>query len=392
MARSKPRRIALTFDLTVYLKRHTDIFAGAARYAAQQRDWTCVVDDFAERTLARSASRPAPYGGIIARVTKRLVAAARRRRIPLVNVWRSSPVPNLCGVYPDFARAGELAAEHLLSRGVRRLACVYRSKDPAERLLATHFRSLAREAGCPCEMISVGVRFAHSASAWENTRSRIKGWLDGVDSPVGVLASLDILGRHIAQIATENDLLIPRDLAIVSAHNEPTLCQHPEPSLTSIEYGFDHIGYEAARMLNGMLNSKSPDPSTVLMPPQELVIRRSSDFVFIEDEIVSLAMQFISQNSHRSIAVTNVARAAKTSRRTLENRFSRYLTHSVAAEIRRVRVDHAKRLLSGSRLTVERISRDTGFNTPQQMARVFRREVDLSPIEYRSQFAQSGLH
>ncbi len=109
----KPR-VALALDLTVYLKRHTDIFAGAVRYAAEQDEWTCVIDDFVTHTLEGSQKRRVPYQGILGRATPQLAEVAKRRRLPLVNVWRSSPVPGLYGVYPDFARAGEMAAEHLV--------------------------------------------------------------------------------------------------------------------------------------------------------------------------------------------------------------------------------------------------------------------------------------
>ncbi len=385
MTKSKTECVALALDLTVYLKRHTDIFAGAVRFADQQTSWTCVIDDFVESTLVNSSRGTKPYQGIVGRASEKLVLAAKRRRVPLVNVWRGSPVSNLYGVYPDFSVAGEIAVQHLLDRGVRKLACIYRGNDPAEGQLAGRFKMIADEASCQCELIPVSIKFAHTLSAWEKTRNQINGWLDSVAPPVGVFTSIDILGRHVAQLANENRLMVPRDVAIVSAHNEPMLCLHPEPSLSSIEYGFDHIGYEAAKVLHQLMHGEKPNQKEVLIPPRELVIRRSSDFIFINDEIVSLAMQFISQNSRKSIGVDMVARQVNVSRRTLEKKFACHLGHTVAAEIRRVRIDHAKRLLAGSALTITQIARATGFVTSNQLARVFRREVEMSPREYRVQ-------
>lgn len=385
MAKTHENRVALALELTVYLKRHTDIFAGAVRFADQQSNWTCVIDDFVENTLMTYRRGEKPYQGILGRATEKLALAARRRRIPLVNVWRSSPVTNLYGVYPDFSIAGEMAAQHLIDRGVRRLACIYRGRDPAERQLASRFKEMANESNCPCEMISVSIRFAHTLSAWEKTRARIKGWLETAAFPVGVFTSIDILGRHVAQLAIENRQMVPSDVAIVSAHNEPTLCLYPEPSLTSIEYGFDHVGYEAAQLLNQLLSGMRPDQKAILVPPRELVIRRSSDFIFINDEIVTLAMQFISQNSPKPIGVDLVARQMNVSRRSLEKKFARYAGHTVAAEIRRVRIDHAKRLLAGTNSTIAQIAHTTGFETSNQLARVFRREVKMTPREYRVQ-------
>ncbi len=232
-------------------------------------------------------------------------------------------------------------------------------------------------------MISVGIRFAHTASAWEKTRGHIKSWLQRAAPPVGVFASLDILGRHVAQIAHDNGQLVPRDVAIVSAHNEPTLCLCPEPTLTSIEYGFDQIGYEAARLIGRLLRGESPDPPIILAPPRELVIRRSSDFTYVDDAVVAAAVQFIAQNSQRRISVDDVAFVANVSRRNLEQRFQKYLGHAVAAEIRRVRIDQAKRLLANSELSIGQIARVAGFGAAQQMARVFRRETGASPSEFR---------
>jgi len=110
-------------------------------------------------------------------------------------------------------------------------------------------------------------------------------------------------------------------VATVSAHNEPTICLYPEPTLSSIEYGYDHIGHEAARMMDCLLEGNQPDEPHLHIPPRELVIRRSSDFLYIDDEVVSAAMQFISQNAHKAITVNDVAFVANVSRRTLEQRF-----------------------------------------------------------------------
>jgi len=64
----------------------------------------------------------------------------------------------------------------------------------------------------------------------------------------------------------------------------------------------------------------------------------------------------------------------------------KFVKSSVAAEIRRVRIDHAKRLLANSEMSISQIALVTGLGTGHQMARVFRREVKMSPQEYRSQF------
>lgn len=98
---ARPQRIALMLDLQWPYKRHTGIFAGTQKYADEQ-GWHSIVDEFAHDTLAARSRQGAPYDGIIARANHAIVQAARRRQIPVVNVWANSPVRDeLPGVFPD---------------------------------------------------------------------------------------------------------------------------------------------------------------------------------------------------------------------------------------------------------------------------------------------------
>lgn len=100
-------------------------------------------------------------------------------------------------------------------------------------------------------------------------------------------------------------------------------------------------------------------------------------------DITSRAIPFISRHAGRPIRVDALARAARTSRRTLEQRFRQHVGHSVAAEIRGVRLDRAGRWLAGTEMTMSRIAQCAGFSSAHQLPRVFRREFNQSPWEYR---------
>jgi len=384
-SRAKRLRVGVMLDLTWNLKRHTDVFAGVAHYA-HEHDWQCIIDDFATDTLKRLKGRPRPYDGIIGRVTPELAEVARRRKLPLVNVWYSSPVKGGASVLYDPRGAGELMAEHLLARGIRRFLCLVRRTDAGEKAIAQRVEQLAKEHSGTCETFRVSLRFAHSAAQWRKTRATIDKWLRHVPTPAGVVCGVDILTRHIVQICDEIGLRVPQDVAIAGGCNELTICLRPEPALTSVEFGLEHIGYEAARMMHRLLKGEELPQRVVTVPPQELVVRHSSDFIYVDEQVVSAAMQFIAQHASQRISVADVAAAVSVSRRTLENRFEKHLGRTVAAEIRRVRLEQAKRLLASSDESIARIGRLTGIGTPQQFARVFRREVGISPSEYRGQF------
>ena len=71
--------------------------------------------------------------------------------------------------------------------------------------------------------------------------------------------------------------------------------------------------------------------------------------------------------------------------RTLQLRFRKYLGRPIAAEIRRVRIERAKRELTQSKRSLTEIARDVGFGEAMRMYEVFRRELGITPSEYRKQ-------
>ena len=118
-------------------------------------------------------------------------------------------------------------------------------------------------------------------------------------------------------------------------------------------------------------------------PPCGLVVRESTDFFAVEDPLVAAALQFIATHSHQRIGPDEVARAVKAETRTLQNRFGRVLQRPFATEIRRVRLERAKRELTQGRRRLADIARETGFGRAMRMYQVFCRELGVTPGQYR---------
>ncbi len=161
----------------------------------------------------------------------------------------------------------------------------------------------------------------------------------------------------MVQLCQRRGWRVPEDVAVVAGYNEPTLCEHPQPSLSSVELGHERVGYEAARLLQRLMEAKrssrrrgrrrrsssSAEPEQIYLPPRGLVIRESTDFVAPDDEMVAAALQFISENAHYAITRDDVAEAVHVEKRTLQNHFQKCLGRPIASEIRRVRIERAKR-------------------------------------------------
>ena len=77
--------------------------------------------------------------------------------------------------------------------------------------------------------------------------------------------------------------------------------------------------------------------------------------------------------------------AALTSRRRLEQLFKTTLGRGIHAEIQRVRIERAKRLLNGTNLPVAAVAAECGFGSPARFSTAFRRTVGTQPVAYRMQ-------
>jgi LacI family transcriptional regulator len=409
---SRPRRVAVMLDLKWPYKRHADVFAGMQRHC-QERGWELIIDEYADDTIPVRPAKTVPYDGVIARATRKLAGRAARSKVPVVNVWFSSPArKSLPGVFADFAAAGRLRAEHLLARGFRRFAVLTSDDDRGQPVEMKAFADAVAVTGFPCVAQKVPLDPSDSLKQWRHTERTIAAWMEDWRPPVGVYAGSEMHGRMVAELCRNRGWRVPGDVAIIAGWNQATLCEHPRPTLTSVDLGYERIGYEAARLLDRLMDEKekgtgvfakrlsgrsekrSPSlvPEHILLPPKGLIVRESTDFFAVDDELIGAAMEFIATNSHLKIVPSDVAHAVNIGLRTLQRRFRKYLDRPIATEIRRVRIERAKRELTQSDRSIAQVSRDVGFDSPTRMHEVFCRELGVTPTEYRRQrLTQTGV-
>ena len=107
------------------------------------------------------------------------------------------------------------------------------------------------------------------------------------------------------------------------------------------------------------------------------------DALICSDPLVNEAMRYIRDHARQCLLVEDVAKHVNASRSTLIRRFDRALGRSVSSEINRLRVEAVKRELSRSRQPIAAISEAYGFSSAGQLSRFFKREVGVSPSDWR---------
>lgn len=392
------KRIGVQMEIDQPYKRHVSIFAGIHRYARQQENWRLIVDDWAWRSLPQRGGKELPYDGIIGRVSAEGIARANRLHVPVVNVLFRSADEEAPGVFPDFEACGRSRAEHLLSRGFRNFGSLIMIVDRANKLEADAFQRTVGDVGFHCTKLSLDGPYSAVGDSddnyrhWKRGKRQMEKWMETWKLPIGLYISDVDITRVLIELCVNRGWRIPEDVAIVAGTNEEELCTHPDPSITSLEYPNEQIGYEAARLLDQIMSDPSVGKSrrgghrseNLLLPPVGIVARRSTDFIAIDDELMRRALRYIDENLGRPISIDDVADALLISRRKLTAEFRKNLKRTVAGEIQRLRIERVKRELYGTELTVQEIARRSGFGSLRTLNEAFLRVVGCTPREYRN--------
>ncbi len=378
---ARPRRVAIGIETEWPYKHHTAVIAGILAYG-EERDWRCELAPYLE------ASGPVGFGarvfdGMVARVTPGLARSVRAGRIPLVNVWTDSPVREFPGVFPDHEAAGRMAARHLLERGHRRLGFLGIRGSRGGRIYLDGFRAGAAAGGAPVDTCFVHWPKFLDRAAWRRFMRDLEVWVATWKTPLGVLAMQDVLARHLADAGRAAGLRIPADVALLGVGNAETVCERWRPPLSSVEMGFERVGYEAARLLDGLMSGRAAPRSPLWIPPSRVVTRLSTCAFAVRDPIVSRALRLIATRAFRPLRVGDVAGSLYVTKRSLQRRFRRVLRRSVHDEIRRVRIERAQRLLVETDLPLKTIADRTGFRGYERLSEAFWRERGESPGAYR---------
>ncbi|MCE9551866.1 MAG: XylR family transcriptional regulator [Planctomycetes bacterium] len=377
------RRVVVMIDLNWPLAHHFHVFAGIDRYARESGKWDYNINPHADLLLTGRRRGPAP-DGILARATPSLVKSARAANVPVVNVWLNSRARGVPSVLHDAEESGRMAARHMLARGFRRFAYLGIARDRCSVLQLSGFRATLIEAGYDCNACWVSRYCSRDGLQWQRFQARLGAWIDAWTPPLGVFATHDLVGRYVVDACQQHGLNVPSDVALLGSFNEPMICNNPKPTLSSIDFGFEAIGYRAAKLLDQMMDGAKPPEWPILVPPADLVVRESSNLFAADDPVVSTALKYIADHVCSPIAVDDVARHAAVTRRTLARSFQKTLGKSIHQTITHLRLERVKRELLETKSALKSIAERCGYRDAIHLCKVFQREENMAPSAYRA--------
>jgi LacI family transcriptional regulator len=360
-----------------------EIVRGVYRYAARaDPPWLLSLFTHEDAGVAL-AGEP---DGIVAMVrTPEAAAKLAAWRGPVVDTAANLESHPFARVLLDGVRIGRVAAEYLAQAKGRRFAFVGDRSTLAGREALEGFSDRLRELGLACEVAPAG-QFDDPYSEEPTARTTAAVWLARLRRPVAIFACHDALAHRLVEVCSSAGLRVPDDVAVLGLLNDEFLCLTSRPPLSSLAVPLAGLGYEAARALDLMMAGGGPPDAPVLLPPGEVVVRQSTDSGAVADPEVVAALLYIRDHSRQAIGVGDIAEASGVSRSSLERRFRAALGRGPLAELIRVRVEHAKRLLAESSRPVKEVARAAGFHDTRHLSITFRAKTGMTPLEYRACF------
>ena len=377
------KRIAIVmYPWTGYLH---GVQVGISEYFVRRPDWLWVsslprADDFARL----AAQKPS---GVIAFVEEEYLEDIRRLKVPVVDV--SNWITDSCfpQVLCDDEAVGRLAANYLMELGIRHFA--------ATGVRQAHFSDL-RIKGYVDTLESKGFAVAFPAltearrggakTERESTPAALNRRLRDLPKPCAIFAANDANAMALLHSCREAGLRVPEDVCVLGVDNDELLTRVSHPPLSSIMVPSEKIGFEAARVLDQMMNGRPAPTEPVLLAPIGVETRQSTNLLAVTDEDVNSAIRFIRENLHARINVEDILEVVPVNRRYLERKFKTFLGRSPLQEIRRVRIEKGKELLTTTDCSVSEVARRSGFPSPERFASVFHLIVGTTPGKYRKAY------
>lgn len=375
-----PRKVALLIETSNAYAR--GLLAGIVSYMRENRRWSIYLPEHSRGDRPPSWLAGWNGDGVIARIENAAIARALAHvNLPVVDVSAARLIPALPWVETDNAAFARAAADHLLERGFKHFGFCADSRFNWSVEREREFSRLVREAGGTCSVCDPHAETRGDAA--ERLTEYTGDWLASLPRPAGVMACYDSCGLHVLDACRRRGIAVPDEIAVIGVDNDELLCSLADPPLSSVIPNTHRMGYEAATLLERMMEGEKIRMPVRLIPPLGVATRPSTDALAIADPHVVRAIRFIREQACDGIGVDDVLRAVPQSRRQFEHRFARLVGRTPHAEILRVRMNRVKELLAGTDLPLETIAERTGFEHPEYLSVVFKREIGLAPSRYR---------
>ncbi len=302
--------------------------------------------------------------------------------IPVVDIAGASSLKLFSQVRNDDYETGVRAGRYLHTLGNKQFGwCGIDDVHWARERLVGYASALGKR---PDQIM----RFSRPLPWWRQLYEpspELESWLLSLPKPISLFCSNDLSAMKVEVAAGRLGLHIPSELTVLGVDNETLLCELATPSISSIQPNCELIGYEAAAMIDSLLQSKAQTIQIQRIPSGEVTERESTALINEEDPVVARSLRIIRDYAAEGISVGDVVERTGVSRRNLEVRFKDARKKTLWEEICDQRLQLATLALRHSRSTIPVIAKECGFGSVHRFYTLFKRKYGTTPNIWRKQ-------
>jgi LacI family transcriptional regulator len=288
-------------------------------------------------------------------------------------------------VVQDHAKTGELAAEHFIERGMGHFCFFSDTENWSQVERGQAFMETLKRRGLPFEHLrwTNSGKKADARDEWQRRRAWLMTRLKAAPKPLAIFAANGTLAVEVREICEEAGLHVPTQVAIVGIDDYLLSVGAIKKYVSGVDTNLEEQGYRGAELLDRLMRGEKTPPEPIRIQPAGVITRMSSDILATGHEGVVRALHHITDHFAGPLGVKELAAIAHMSERGLRQAFVKHVGCTPGDRLRTVRIDSAKRLLSGSSEKIEAISHRCGYPNLNSFFAAFRRSENMTPAEYR---------
>ncbi|XHR31060.1 MAG: helix-turn-helix domain-containing protein [Chthoniobacteraceae bacterium] len=359
------------------------VISGIKHYIEKHQKWHVFIEPHGSNEVIHLPTHWQGEGIIADIHHSESVAELKKLHIPVVNVSDSNlPGCRFPRVTGDVRAAARMAAEYYFERGYKHLAYICLNENDTQKCDAFH--EAVEALGCTFHSYAVTSR-GWGVPDWNLSLPNMAEWLRSLPKPVGIVSWA--VGHEVIEACRMANLIMPSEVALLMFSYDDIFLEMPEISLSGVLPHTQKIGFEAAMLLQSLMDGARPPAMDILIDPLGINSRMSTDALAAPDSVVIKALNYIYTNVSDPFGVGILAEHVGVSRRILENRFMAVCHRTPADYIRSVHMDRAKELLRETRLSIPDVAQKSGFTSPDYMGFAFKKETGMTPLNYRKQMS-----
>ncbi len=312
------------------------------------------------------------YAGIsrwMKNLSRSLISFVKSANVPVVDLQAYGDTFQAPHVALSNVKIGRMAAEHFIGIGYQDCGYVAFDDNPIEADRQRGFREAVEEAGA---------RF-HSLTLRGLRRS-----IATLPRPLALFALNDPNALQVILICRDAGYHVPEEFAVIGVDDTDIICDMAAVPLSSVDAGFEDQGYQAAALLDRMMDGDRDIPPVTAIAPKGVTVRRSTDTVAIPDLDAARVLRALRDRYCDGSNVQQILSDLDVPVRRIHEIFRRYVGRTMLQELTRLRIEHAKKLFADPKLKLETIAHESGFANRFHFVKAFRRTTGVAPRAYRN--------